>query len=291
MSLPQNFRPMLACSTIPGLDNIEYPVYVLPKLDGIRCIMSNGEALSRSLKRIPNRHIRETLCQLNLDGLDGELMVKGDFESVASAVMSEDGKPDFYYAVFDDFSDPERPFSTRYRTAINKISLKQHVVLVDKHLARNASELARYWSCFVEQGYEGAIVRSIDGPYKYGRSTLNQGWMMKLKQFDDAEAIITGTEELMHNTNDVFEGELGQTKRSKEQDGLVSGGTLGSLVVEYNGKTFKIGSGFNDAQRAKLWSMRNELPGQLVKFKFQGLTRYGVPRFPIFLELRSKDDV
>src|SRR5690606_7804434 len=105
-----SFSPMLACSNIPRPEQIKFPVYASFKLDGIRCAIVNGHPLSRTLKPIPNRFIRHTLNMPCLRGLDGELMIKGDFNAVQSAVMSHSGKPEFVYYVFDDFSDPRVPF-------------------------------------------------------------------------------------------------------------------------------------------------------------------------------------
>jgi DNA ligase-1 len=72
------FKPMLAASTVPDLNDINYPVMASPKLDGIRCVTPNGDVLSRNLKAIPNHHVRHTLQALRVQGLDGELMIDGD---------------------------------------------------------------------------------------------------------------------------------------------------------------------------------------------------------------------
>ena len=45
-------KPMLLPRETPDLDNLQYPVYVTPKLDGIRCLFKGGVALSRTLKPI-----------------------------------------------------------------------------------------------------------------------------------------------------------------------------------------------------------------------------------------------
>jgi len=290
------FKPMLAASTVPGLDGIKYPVLASPKLDGIRCLIIDGQAVSRNLKAIPNRHVRDTLSTLDLDHLDGELMVDGDFNSVQSAIMSVAGKPKFYYNVFDSFENPEARFSHRV------IRAKLHAQGVDSPYVRyvpqvwvdNAEQLAELWSEWLEEGYEGAIVRDPSAPYKFGRSTLNQGWMLKLKKFDDTEAEIVDMEELMHNENAADVGELGQTKRSHEQAGMVPGNTLGAFVCHLNTRRgtveFKLGTGFTSAQRHEYWHDLSSV-GKLAKFKFQGFGPKGKPRFPVFLGFRSRDDV
>ena len=92
-------KPMLAVKA--DMDQIVLPILVTPKRDGIRCLTVNGVAMSRSLKPIPNKFVREQLAGLH--GLDGELMLKGAFNDVQSGIMTEDGEPDFMYHVFDRF--------------------------------------------------------------------------------------------------------------------------------------------------------------------------------------------
>jgi DNA ligase-1 len=107
-------KPLLAAK-LENLSDVRYPVLATPKLDGIRCLLWQGQALTRKLKPIPNHHIRQSLeASYRLD-LDGELMIPGaDFNGVQSAVMSEEGKPDFRYVVFDAIR-PDLPYSQRVK--------------------------------------------------------------------------------------------------------------------------------------------------------------------------------
>ena len=63
-----------------------------------------------------------------------------------------------------------------------------------------------------------------------------------------------------------------------------------NLVCEFKGKRFEIGTGFTDAQRVSMWE-HDDVIGLRVKFKFQGLTPDGVPRFPVWLGFRSDADL
>ena len=60
-------------------------------------------------------------------------------------------------------------------------------------------------------------------------------------------------------------------------------GMMGALLVEMdNGKRFRIGTGFSDAER------RNPPPiGSVINYKYHGLTNNGVPRFASFLRVRK----
>ena len=285
------FKPMLAASKTPDLEDLTYPLLASPKLDGIRCIMADGMPFSRNMKRIPNKFIQEQLMKLKQHGLDGELMIRNaaDFNSVSSAVMSVTGEPDFYLAVFDNFDLDMFGFWDRWRKTkdlVNDLN-SSRIQIVQHEVINNAKELKEFWNWCVENGYEGAMVRSLHGPYKRGRSTFKQGYLIKLKLWQDDEAKITGFTELLVNANEAEIGELGQTKRSSHQDGMIPSDTLGALVVEWKGKQFKVGSGFDMSMRHKLWNERENLIGKQITFKFQEVSKYGIPRFPIFKTVRE----
>lgn len=292
------FRPMLAYSKTPDLDEISYPCLASPKLDGIRCIMADGVAFTRSMKRVPNLFIQKELAKFKLHGLDGELMVTGGFNNVQSAVMSIYGEPDFYLNVFDNF-DCKAGFSARLnsaREAIWALPLESRLKLVEHRLCTNKEELQDYWDWCITQGHEGAMVRKLHGPYKRGRSTLLQGYLLKLKKWEDAEATIIGFEEGSINGNNAFIGELGQTKRSTEAQGIIASGTLGALRVSWKGKEFGVGTGFGDGvpgkdkeTRDKIWVDQKKYLGKQITFKYQELSPYGIPRFPVFKGFRANE--
>lgn len=281
------FRPMLAHSNTPDLRLIKYPVLASPKLDGIRCIADKGKPLSRTLKSIPNKWVQHLFEKHGLDGLDGELMVEGDFNSVQSHIMSEQGQPNFTYYVFD-VVDSVETFAARFAEASQRVDALNlpWVKLVNHVLINNADELKEFWNDCINEGYEGAMVRSLTGPYKRGRSTLREGYLIKLKMWHDLEAKVIGFEPLYTNQNEETVNELGQTTRSLKQEGMVATDTLGALVVSFNGQTFKVGSGFDLAERSRLWSIRNKLIGAEVTLKYQELSSYGIPRFPIYKGIR-----
>ena len=66
-------KPMLAVDA--DIENIKYPVLCSDKLDGIRCIILNGVAYSRSLKPIRNKYVQDLFGREEFNGLDGELVV------------------------------------------------------------------------------------------------------------------------------------------------------------------------------------------------------------------------
>jgi DNA ligase-1 len=168
------------------------------------------------------------------------------------------------------------------------------VKLLPQTLILDAEQLSAYEDAMVSTGFEGVMLRSPEGLYKFGRSTTNEGYLLKLKRFSDSEAVVIGFEEKMHNSNEATTDERGYTKRSSHQENLVPMNTLGALLVR-DVKTsieFSIGSGFDDLTRKKVWDLKSAYLGQLVTYKHFELG--GVkekPRFPTFKAFRDKRDV
>lgn len=289
------FKPMLA-ATVDDIKQLKYPLLVSPKLDGIRCVILNGKAVTRNLKPIPNKFIREYLEAIpEIDGFDGEIMLKkGDFNSVQSAVMSEEGTPDFYYAVFDYHNECAYPYSDRLKKLSSIIlELKNpRISELPQYKVASESEVLELEEEALADGYEGLILRNLDGTYKFGRSTLREAKLMKLKRFEDDEATIIDVEPLYENRNAPTTNALGRTERSSHQENLVAQKKVGALKVRLkNKKEFSIGTGFDDATRKDLWVRKNDIVGKMVKFKYQELSADGIPRFPVFLGFRDKRDL
>ncbi len=290
------FKPLLASKA--DLSKIKYPVLVSPKLDGIRCIMINGVAMSRSLKPIPNQYVQK--CLAGLHGLDGELMLsEGGYNQVQSGIMSRDGEPDFVYQVFDSCNEPDMNlgFSQRAKEAsakVREVRAQRIPVAHLKHrVCQNEEELLSLHEDFCSMGYEGSMIRSPDGPYKYGKSTVREGYLLKLKNFLDDEAIITGFKEKMINNNPAEKNELGGTKRSTNKGNLSPAGTVGAILAEWNGEELSLGfgPGFDDKWKQWFWDNREEQISKQVKFSYQELSKDGIPRFGKFIGFRTDDDL
>jgi DNA ligase-1 len=261
--------------------------------------MIDGVLMSRNLKPIPNAFVQEKLKDMP-DGLDGELIVgspTGDdvWNRTQSGVMSEDGEPDFMFYAFDDFSLISWTFTARLsdlKERENNHLFTDRIHVLHHELCANMVEVMNMETRFVNAGYEGAMIRTLDGRYKHGRSGAlggKTGWLFKLKRWHDMEARVVDVVEQMHNTNEAEKDELGRTKRSSAKAGKVPKGTLGALVCEAaDGSRFEIGTGLNDSQRKALWE--NPPIGQLARVKYQSLTTSGVPRFPVFEGLRDLRD-
>lgn len=297
----EKIKPLLAVKM--DLEKIKYPVLCTPKLDGIRCLMVNGIAMSRTMKPIRNKYVQK--CLKDLCGLDGELMVKGDFNNVQSAIMKEDGEPDFEYHVFDSFEheikgevffkDQEyslRVVNTSYIIELLK-DYRPMIKSVKTTKVNNEEDLLNLLEEYLEQGYEGLMARDPKGKYKHGRSTVNEGILLKLKKFHDDEGQIIEVLEAHINNNEKEKDELGYTKRSSAKENMVPAGTLGAFIMQWNGVQFKvgIGKGITAEMKKEMWEKREELVGKLATFKYQELSKDGIPRFGKFVGIRHEDDI
>jgi DNA ligase 1 len=289
-------KPMLA-GKIEG--EIQFPTFASPKLDGIRCIVSNSVAMSRNWKPIPNRHVQKLIGKPEFNGFDGELGVGNPgapdfYRATMHGVMSEDGEPDFIFWIFD-YIPYNAPFSQRVNKINQMVShgdIHYPANVVEQRLIHTQEELNAYEADMLGEGYEGLIIRHPEGPYKHGRSTPREGWMLKLKRFSDAEAEVIGTQELMKNGNEATKNAFGRTERSSHKANMIPQGTLGAILCKTTeGIEFAIGTGFDADTRAQLWEIREDLPGKFVKYKFFDGGNKDAPRFPVFIGFRDPRDM
>ena len=287
-------KPMLA-GKVENVNELQYPVLASPKLDGIRGTMQGGVLLSRSLKPIANKNVQKKFAHLP-EGSDGEFIVgnptaKDCYQKTNSVIMSHDKSAvDVRFYAFDMLRD--FPFVTRSKQLALELNIPD-VTIVPQIAVHDADDLLSIETQWLADGYEGVMVRDPNGPYKHGRSSTKEGILLKLKRFEDAEAEIIGCYEEMKNNNEEFRNELGRTARSTAKAGLVGKGTLGGFDVRDldSGVEFQVGSGFDAAQRSEYWRNQDKLIGQIIKYKSFKIGVKDKPRHPIYLGMRSKEDL
>lgn len=290
------FKPMKPASKlISPYDMKVWPKLASTKFDGIRAVTSPNGVLSNSLKQIPNEYVQRQLAQIPI-WMDGELTLKGEagkcYDNNQSAFMSKGGQPDFVFNVFDSAAVAALDFTSRIRIVCEIAKDYSFVKGVVHHTIYTPEEVLIQYESVRADGYEGLILRDPNAPYKFGRSTVNQEWGLKMKPFDPDEAVVIGFTELYHNENESKENEMGNNVRSSHKDNKVAGNTLGALICDYKGKEFKIGTGFSAKQRKEIWMNKEKYKSKYTRFKHQGITKAGVPRGPaVFLGWRDAIDI
>jgi DNA ligase-1 len=277
-----------------------FPVLASKKLDGIRATVQDGRLLSRSLKPIANENVQARFANLS-EGLDGELIVgnpcAGDAYRKTSSVVMSDDKPsvDVRYYVFDKY-DETAGFGTRIAEACMAVDHAHDasVIYVRHTRIECIEELDEYEAAALAERNEGVMVRSITGPYKQGRSSEREAYLLKLKRFCDLEARVIGVEEQMHNDNPAFTNEVGRTARSSAKAGKVGAGVMGKLNAEgicgdFAGVRFDVGTGFDAGERQELWD--NPPIGRIVKVKYFPSGGKSLPRHPVYIGWRDERDL
>ena len=296
VNMIQGFKPQLA-TQIDDLSSLSYPLYVSKKLDGIRSTIFNGVAYSRSLKLIPNLSIQKWAKEnaACLEGLDGEFIVglptsETVFRDTTSFVMAIEKVGEFQFFAFDQvhlLSTAEER-----QKALEALPEIPRVTVLEQTLVQSEAELEAYRTVAVQDGYEGAMVKKVKGKYKFGRSSVKEGLLLKMKLFEDIELKVVGFEPLYKNTNEVTINKLGRSQRSSAKENLVPQELLGALtLMQPNGMTVSCGSGFNQQERIYWWENRDQLVGKLATVKYFSVGIKDILRFPIFKGFRDEKDI
>ncbi len=291
-------RPLLSAK-LEDIKALNYPLFASPKYDGIRALVINGKVYSRTLKLIRQPEVQKLFS--HLEGMDGEL-VYGDptdpliYNKSNSYVMTSYSLPSgpLKFLVFDMWN-MYGSFHERYQEYLSLISEEKlsQVFSVSQTLIDTEKQLLQYEEDALTRGYEGIMLRRPDGIYKQGRSTFREGYLIKVKRFEDGEAKILDFEELNINNNEAVKDALGYQKRSSCLDGKIGGDTLGALIVQdtITQQVFGIGSGFSDSLRKYIWNHRSQLTNTIIKYKHFPYGKLEKPRQPIFLGFRDPIDI
>ena len=257
-------------------------VGVDPKLDGIRCfaIVENGAALlyARSGKLISNFDdtIGRELSNLGDGCYDGEIMGKDFIDLMRQAYRKENVNTSNTYLALFDFLPLEEwnnraavmSCQDRYTILDERLRVAKEITylrLVPRYIVTAEYDAIEAMHAeFVSQGYEGAMVKDLDAPYKFGRGPE----VMKLKAFHDVDLKI---ERLVEGTG-------------KHSD------KLGSVAVTFNGVEVQVGSGFSDDHRITIWEDPDNFIGRMIEVRYQEVTPDGSLRFPTFVCFRNDRD-
>lgn len=290
------FSPMLAVQYEPA--SLTFPKWASVKLDGIRCVIKDGELLARSLKPIRNAHLRShfaDLIDLSKRGgviLDGEIYCHGpEFGQIASIVNSED-KPvpeQIKFCAFDllypDLMAVE--FSDRWRIMKTLVRSCRNAVVVDQKPVENMQEVQDLFGEVLKDGYEGLILRDPSSPYKFGRSTVKEGWMLKVKPFETFDTIILDVIERFENTNESDINELGYKFKHQNKDAKAATGIASAFLTELNGIQGKVVLTGEEAFRREIWLNKEAYIGRTFEWKGMLVGAKDFPRHPNFIRMRD----
>lgn len=242
-------------------DDIKIENYwVSEKLDGIRAYWDGKQLISRQ----GNRFYAPAWFTAGYPDqpLDGELWIgRGKFELVSGTVRSQGRFDEAWrpvsFMIFDLPSSKET-FTKRLEIMQKLVdqSPSHHLKMIKQQKIATQQALQQKLDEVINGGGEGLMLHHMDAYYQVKRSQD----LMKLKRYDDADAV-------------VLDYVPGKGKHL---------GRMGSLVVKTpEGITFKIGTGFTDAERQNPPNI-----GDTITYQYIGKTKNGIPRFASYLRIR-----
>ena len=287
-------KPMLAHKYDDKRVDWSQPVYIQPKLDGVRCLIKrvsdfpgqenlasfSVKAYSRTGKEFKNiKHILDSLKPFFFHQpdviLDGELYnhdLKDDFEKIISLVRKQkptnddrlDAKNLTQFHCYDYFDGVQYDsYKTRMNNLVTSDIYSNCVKYVPAKLVDSYNYARTLHKEYLAAGYEGSIIR-LDGLYKHGRSYD----LMKFKDFSDTEATIIGYE-------------LGKGKRT---------GTLGKFIMlDDEGVQFGCppGKGYTYKDLASMLVEIDTYIGKRATFTYFQRTQAGSYRHPLYKCIRN----
>lgn len=302
-------KPMLASDLV--VEKLKFPLIVQPKIDGVRGTIQDCELRGRSMKKHANKVNTILFSHSIFNNLDGELfdatagIMHPDLCRITSSAMSTfDGAPYIKMCVFDYLANPDQPYSERLKqlhSVVNERAAKRpdilnYIQIVDSYLCSSLDEFQALEQRFLDEGYEGIIVRNPIKPYKQGRSTVREQGLLRGKQFVKEKAIVVEIREGVVNNNEAQTNERGLTFRSSHKANLEPSGKVGTLVCKAvtsfkvsdtltieKGQTFDVAPGkMPHDERTRYFVDQSLIVGKTIQFKFFPKGCKDKPRFPTF---------
>ena len=279
--------PMLAHTYEPlssknKKNDIVFPCYVQPKLDGLRCICymmqnaTNGEpavvAQSRTGAYFETvEHICAELRPILLKNpgliLDGELYTADiPFEELAGLIKrkktSDTAIQCVKYHVYDVVVDGD--YSERHDRIVGTVgsATRHHLEVVHTQLIHTVGEFKQAFGEYVEAGYEGIMLRNANGLY---RQNYRSHDLQKYKEFVESEYPIVGF---------------------KEADGRDKG-TVVWVCETAEKREFSVRPRGTQEQRRQWFQDGHTHVGKLLTVIYQELSELNVPRFPVGKAIRD----
>ncbi|MDP2419397.1 MAG: DNA ligase [Hydrogenophaga sp.] len=258
---PSGQRPALMLSGVYRLGIPLQAYWLSEKYDGLRGFWDGQRLLTRGgqVVQAPSWFT----AGWPTAPMDGELWVgRGQFEQALSTVRQQ--TPDdtawrsIRFMVFD-LPGHGGPFSERiaaYQHVVQQLA-QPWVQAVEQEKVHSHADLMARLDRMVLDGGEGLMLHRDDALYR----ALRSDDLLKVKTHEDAEARV-----------------VGQVPGQGKYVGL-----MGALLVQTaDGRQFRLGTGFTDAQR-----QNSPAVGAWVTYRFRGLHASGLPRFASFLRVRT----
>jgi DNA ligase-1 len=306
------FKPMLAPNDEKNIEEIKYPILASYKLDGIRCLFIKGEMLSRSLKPIQNKQLKEKFKSLIDYSREHNLILDGEiyspeltFQEITRYVMTQDftdkksikkyGKvltipKSLKFYGFDIVWNNN--FNERFIDRIGGVSTDIDLELweaVSQITMNNKEDIEEYFETALKNGYEGLILKDPNGRYKCGRGTIKEGLIYKVKPYKTFDAKIIGVIQATKVDPKAEKkiNELGRSVTSKKLGDRLLINKASAFEVFYNDKILKVTLAMTDEEKETIWAKRSTYIGKIIEYKGMLIGSKDVPRHPVMIRFRE----
>lgn len=298
-------KPILAVD----LDDskVTFPIFILPKIDGVRAINLTGAITSRTLKPFGNSNVSLIFNDPEMIGIDGEMVYQNttspslcrDTTSVMNT-HNDARAGDLIWCAFDYITEETAnlPYAERYKMLKDHLQANDYfgdkVSLVTRGVVSSMDEVLESHKSFIDSGFEGTILRNPFGLYKSGRTTQREANYLRIKDFAQDEAIVLSIVEAQENKNEKITNELGLSTRSTHKDNKAPKGMVGALVCqdEVTKAVFNVGAGnMTKEERIYFFSNQQSIINKRIAYKHFPVGRKEKPRFPTFVYIRPDNDM
>lgn len=325
------FKPMLAPNKQLPVEELPFPLLASYKYDGIRAIFKDGNMYTRSLKGFPNKNILEKFQPLMEYSkthnviLDGEMFdptitfneLSGTCRAFEAEINDELKFYCFDYVIEEDLTQG-------FKSRVDNIQSIQSslVVAVDQWSVFSSDDVSALFQSALDNGFEGLILRDINGRYKCGRGTLKEGLIFKLKPYVTFDAKVIGVVQATKvdpNAEKTI-NELGRSVTSKKKGDRIPIDKVcdfivfhevncpkcnGGCVKETDDGLFrcpdcnpmgkikmelKVSIAMTDEEKTEIWKNKESYIGRTIEYKGMMIGAKDLPRHPVFLRFREDKD-
>lgn len=270
-----NVMPMLAKECKPDCSNADLPAFGQPKMDGVRSLIKiNVENVHVLITSRTGKvytaldHLVNVIKEAILDGritesciVDGEIYHHTiEFEEITEAIRGNENTSGLVFTCYDIVNDKSQQYRLHYiHDFVNTVQHKS-IELVPTIVLNTPEDVKDAHDKFVEDGYEGLMIRKMKGIYAQGQRSSD---LLKFKEFITEEfefdRFVLGQRGIMDMKA------MCKTAEGKEFGAKMKGSLKHKTML------------YNAGHKA----------GEQMTVKYFNMTKYNIPRFPVGLAFRD----
>lgn len=322
MTTSNKFKPSKAVNAKDHMEKITFMKLLSDKRDGIRCLFKEGNMMSIAFNLTPNKQLQEKFSHMKAYSLKNNIILDGELyghnltfgeinrvyktedfsdEKTVKKIMKEkdfctaeywiyvkDLIESIEFYCFDVYQDQTTPFHAR-NIIIQSLGHLSFFNPVEQTEVYTIKEVEDRFEAALKNNYEGLILRDPNAVYKFGRSTLNDQVMLKIKPFDPFDGKIVGVEQAteVDPNAEKTKDKLGRSVTSKKKEDRIPVEKASAFIVEYEDTTVKVSIAATDEKKKYYWEIRDSLIGDWICYKGMTVGMKDVPRHGIFQRFRE----